>query len=133
MKNGKTMWTGWLARTAFLHFNSARREHRDAAFLEGVLAEIRGDEHVLDLGAGTGFLTLALAARLNAGSVIALDLSRDMIDELLRKAREKQLESVVEVRCTDGVGTGLSDGSIDLVVSIGVLHEVPSPVADCEL
>jgi len=42
---------------------------------------VRGDERVADLGCGTGRLTRELAARLPRGEVVALDASRQMLDQ----------------------------------------------------
>lgn len=42
-------------------------------------ASLRGDEHVLDAGCGTGRLTAELAARVSAGFVVGADLSPDML------------------------------------------------------
>ncbi len=42
---------------------------------------LRGDERVVDLGCGTGRLTSELAARLPHGEVVALDASRQMLDQ----------------------------------------------------
>jgi trans-aconitate 2-methyltransferase len=44
-------------------------------------APLRGDETVLDAGCGTGRLTRDLLEALPRGRVVALDLSRNMIDE----------------------------------------------------
>jgi trans-aconitate 2-methyltransferase len=54
-----------------------------AAVLERLV--LRGDETVLDCGCGTGRVTEKLAERLPAGRVIALDVSRDMLDEARRR------------------------------------------------
>ena len=42
---------------------------------------LRGDERVVDLGCGTGRLTRDLAARLPHGEVVALDASRQMLEQ----------------------------------------------------
>src|ERR1700738_4420085 len=43
--------------------------------------KLRGDETVVDAGCGTGRLTAELLARLPRGRVIAVDASRQMLDE----------------------------------------------------
>jgi trans-aconitate 2-methyltransferase len=50
---------------------------------QAVLARLplRGDERVIDLGCGTGRLTRELALRLPHGEVIALDASRQMLEQ----------------------------------------------------
>jgi trans-aconitate methyltransferase len=56
------------------------------AFGEKVLARLalRGDEHVLDAGCGTGRLTAQLLERLPRGRVLCLDRSRNMLAEARR-------------------------------------------------
>ncbi|HXT70480.1 MAG TPA: class I SAM-dependent methyltransferase [Vicinamibacterales bacterium] len=43
--------------------------------------DLRGDERVIDLGCGTGRLTAELAARLPGGEIVALDASRQMLEQ----------------------------------------------------
>jgi ubiquinone/menaquinone biosynthesis C-methylase UbiE len=129
METAKTMWTGSAARVAANHFASARREHRDVDFLKLVLASLTGDENVLDVGAGSGFLSLAIAAKLNGGKVVAVDLSGDMLGKLHQRSREQGLEGVIDIRQTDAATTGLPDASVDLAVSVGLLHELQDPAA----
>ena len=62
-----------------LHFGSGARRDRESVFLEQVRTSIKGDETVLDVGAGTGFLSLEVAKMLANGRVLALDLSQDML------------------------------------------------------
>jgi len=129
MTAARTMWTGLAARAARGPLGARAREGRDADLLGAVLAGLRGDERVLDLGAGTGRLTLPVAARLRNGLVVAVDLSDDMLAELRREARERGLDPVIEVRRADAAATGLPSASMDLVFSAGLLHEVPDPAA----
>jgi trans-aconitate 2-methyltransferase len=42
--------------------------------------ELQGDETVLDAGCGTGRLTAELLRRLPRGQVVALDVSRNMLE-----------------------------------------------------
>ena len=58
--------------------------------------ELRGNETVLDAGCGTGRVTAALAARLPAGRVIAVDASPAMAAQ----ARER-LGAGADVRVAD--------------------------------
>src|SRR3954470_6437958 len=54
----------------------------------------RGDETVIDAGCGTGRLTVELAALLPRGSVLAVDLSENM----LRQAQKFSAEQPTEKR-----------------------------------
>jgi ubiquinone/menaquinone biosynthesis C-methylase UbiE len=64
---------------------------------------------------------------LSGGKVIAVDLSEDMLGMLRQRARERNLEAVIETRCANAAATGLPDASLDLAVSIGLLHELQDP------
>jgi ubiquinone/menaquinone biosynthesis C-methylase UbiE len=129
MATSRTIWTGFIGRLGADHFADARRERRDADFLKLVGDAVKADEQVLDLGAGSGFLTLHVAERLTSGRVFAIDLSKDTLARLDEQTSERHLERVVEIRCTDAAATGLPDDSVGLVVSVGLLHELPDPSA----
>lgn len=82
---------------------------------------LRPDMAALDVGAGTGLLTLALAPRVRR--VVAIDSSAGMLDVLRRKAQAADVRNVVLLQ-TD-VATGpLPPGPYDLVASAMTLHHV---------
>ena len=76
---------------------------------------------VLDVGAGTGFLTEA-AAKV-ASKVIAVDFSRGMSD----KAIAKMGSGNVEFRIGNVESMPLQDSSVDIVIGNMVLHHCPNP------
>ncbi len=82
----------------------------------------------MDVGAGTGLLTLALAERV--ASVWAVDSSQAMTECLREKARHGDLANVQVVHAS-AVGLPLGDSVADLVVSNYCFHELPN--ADKEL
>jgi 2-polyprenyl-3-methyl-5-hydroxy-6-metoxy-1,4-benzoquinol methylase len=81
------------------------------------------DQHArcLDLGAGTGFLTLPLAER--ACHVVAVDIAPAMTEDLERRAKEQGLTNV-ETRACDLTTLRFHDHSFDAVVSSYALHHV---------
>ncbi len=83
---------------------------------------VRGAERVLEVAAGTGLVTPALAA--GAGEVIATDYSAAMVAALERRVRDAQ---VANVRCeqADLYALRFDDASFDAVVAANVLHLVP--------
>lgn len=84
----------------------------------------RPGERCLDLGAGTGFLTLPLAELAGpAGQVMAVDLAPAMVDELAGRAAAGGLANVVTV-AGDLTGLRLPPRSLDVVVSSYALHHV---------
>jgi len=66
---------------------------------------VQGDEHVLDVGCGTGNLTAALIRRLSPkGKVTAIDLSNVMLDNARLKANDARVTwlcgAVEDMECT---------------------------------
>lgn len=92
---------------------------------DAVLAAARliPENTVLDVGAGTGFLTEG-AAKI-ARKVIALDFSEQMMSEARAKLDGRNIQ--FKIGSVDRIP--LPDGSIDAVVGNMVLHHCPSPEA----
>ena len=70
-------------------------EHAEYAGLVSLIVEYADpspDETVIDLGAGTGVVTLELAEE--AGTVIGRDISEEMLDRARTKAAERDVENV---------------------------------------
>lgn len=88
---------------------------------------------VLDLGASTGVYARALArsaAGAGAGApvIVALDLSRQMLEAARRHALREGLRQIVYVRA-NAESLPFSDGAFDSVVCGGSLNEFRSPRA----
>ncbi len=78
-------------------------------------------DHAVDLGCGSGQVTLALAR--HSATVLAIDVSQKMIDLLLDNARRQQITNV-EGRAIPIEQLDFAPGSIDLVVSNYALHHL---------
>ena len=90
---------------------------------------IRGNEVVLDIGAGTGRFSLAIAKKLSTGKVICLDLSEEMLQHLKRKAEKEDLKDRIQILKGEASASELENESVDLVMSNSVFHELSSPEA----
>ena len=84
-------------------------------------APVQPGDQVVDLGCGTGQLSLPLAER--GARVLAVDVSPAMVQRLGFKARER---SVAGLECLTGPmeSLALPAGSIDLIVSSYALHHL---------
>jgi len=96
----------------FRHLRDAILEH----------AAIGPDESVLDLGAGTGLLTIEAAAR--ARRVWAVDISPRMCDYLITKSRSAGLKNIEPV-VSSVTSLPLMDETIDVAISNYCLHHLP--------
>lgn len=99
---------------------------REGEFREKVLelARLRSGESVLDVGCGTGTLTIAAKQRVGpTGTVYGIDASPEMIARASKKARKAGVEVVFK----NGVVEALPfpDASFDAVLSTLMLHHLP--------
>lgn len=79
---------------------------------------------VLDVGAGTGYLSLPAGARVApTGRVFAIDVQSEMIQKLRRRLREQRLANVFPVLSNEE-HIALSDNIADAAFMVNVLHEV---------
>lgn len=81
----------------------------------------RPDDRAVDLGCGSGQVTLALAAR--TASVLAIDVSQKMIDLLLEHAHREHITNV-EGKAIPIEHLDFAPGSVDLVVSNYAFHHL---------
>jgi ubiquinone/menaquinone biosynthesis C-methylase UbiE len=130
-------WNGIKGRIFAWHLDSPLARLPETLFLgdcrSAVLKEfsrlVRGNEVVLDIGAGTGRFSLAIAKQLNTGKVICFDLSEEMLQHLERKAEKESLKDRIQILKGEASACGLENESADLVMSNSVFHELSSPEA----
>jgi arsenite methyltransferase len=85
-------------------------------------AKLRPGERVVDIGAGTGLLTLEARRRLKeSGYVLALDISFDALAECKRHADSAQQGAPVGCAVADALRLPLADQSVDAVLMRSVL------------
>lgn len=101
--------------------STALDDHFSATEIAFVLDRVSGSDAVLDMGCGTGRLTLPLARE--AGSVTGLDLTPGMMDEASRKARDEGLD--IQFKQGDMAALPFPDDSFDVVVCMLALMHVP--------
>jgi 2-polyprenyl-3-methyl-5-hydroxy-6-metoxy-1,4-benzoquinol methylase len=83
---------------------------------------------VLEIGPGMGFFTLPMARMVGAtGKVIAVDVQRQMLDHLSTRAKKAGVADRIDDRLCKPDTLSINDlaGSIDFVLAIAVMHELP--------
>lgn len=87
---------------------------------------LREDSIVADLGAGTGFYSVALGHIVPKGKVYAVEIQKDFLAMIKHKIKEAHLTNV---DCFWGNveklgGTKIKDGIIDVVIASNILFQV---------
>ena len=88
------------------------------------VAAVRPGDTVVDLGCGTGQISIPLAT--HGADVLAVDVSPVMVDMLRAEARRRGLSSLAAATMPVEE-IALSPGSVDLVVSSYALHHLRDP------
>lgn len=83
--------------------------------------KLMGSEQVLELGSGTGQLSIEIAKRLRDGRVIGLDISEEMVKLASRKAKESGLNNL-DFRVGDISNLHVEDETFDICVNSYLIH-----------
>lgn len=81
---------------------------------------------VADIGAGTGYYSFRLAAKVPRGKVYAVEIQDEMI-RLLKNKKQAIKDSVVEIVKSTVLSPNLPPNSTDLVIMTDVYHELEYP------
>ncbi len=87
---------------------------------------LKEDSIVADLGAGTGYYSVAAGALVSRGKVYAVELQKDFLDTLKKKVTEAHLNNV-EIILGDVErlgGTRIGDEIVDAVIASNVLFQM---------
>jgi len=88
-----------------------------------ILAPAPG-ERVLEIGPGTGYYSLAVAAALDGGTLDIFDISQEFLDSVIRTARDRGIENVAATQ-GDARTLPYSDDRFDAAFLVAVLGEIP--------
>jgi ubiquinone/menaquinone biosynthesis C-methylase UbiE len=111
----------WLERT--------ERDDEEAPDVALAVLKIAKGATVADIGAGSGFITERLAARVGPGGrVLANDVQPQMLELLARRLARKKIGNVTLVQGTID-DPKLAPESVDLALMVDVYHEFSQPQA----
>jgi ubiquinone/menaquinone biosynthesis C-methylase UbiE len=111
----------WSTEEARDRLNEAREVMDKAGIAKGMT--------VADIGAGEGYYTIRLAARVGKdGRVLAEDIVPEVRDALAERAARQRLDNV-SVRLGDPDDPKLPSNSFDRVLMVHMYHEITQPYA----
>lgn len=90
----------------------------------------KGDENVLDIGAGTGLLMNGVAKFLTTGKSIGIDiwraedLSDNTIENAIRNAELENVKDKIEILTQDARSLSFADNTFDVIVSMFCIHNI---------
>jgi ubiquinone/menaquinone biosynthesis C-methylase UbiE len=81
---------------------------------------------VADIGAGTGYFSFRLAARVPQGKVYAVDIQQEMLDMIAARQTQGQGRNVVGILGTEA-DPKLPANALDLILMVDAYHEFEYP------
>jgi SAM-dependent methyltransferase len=109
---------GWLERP--------EREQEERTDLLLANLAIEADSVIADIGAGTGYFSLPMAARAPRGRVLAVDIQPEMLAIVTSRAKAAGLANVEPVLATE-TDPRLPAGAVDVVLMVDAYHEFSHP------
>lgn len=90
------------------------------------LCNLQTTDTVADFGAGSGFLSRAAAAIVRSGTVLAIDVNREIVARLAREATEMSIRNLQALWGDIEIagGSKLADASVDFVILSNVFFHL---------
>lgn len=108
----------WLER------NNRQQEENTKLAIEKM--QLTPQSVVADIGAGTGYYTFAIAAKINEGKIFAVEIQDEMIKYLNDKKISKGIKNIDVIKGIDK-SPNLPEKSVDLAIMVDVYHELEFP------
>jgi ubiquinone/menaquinone biosynthesis C-methylase UbiE len=100
-----------------------QKRHLQMLDLAVEMSKVKAGEHVLDIGCGTGILSLKFLEAANC-TVHGIDLAEDMLGIFEDKIKKLNLTNRVTIKQGDAVNLEFEDSTFDIVASTVTLHHI---------
>ncbi|MGI8501873.1 MAG: class I SAM-dependent methyltransferase [Hassallia sp.] len=88
---------------------------------------LKPNDVVADIGAGTGYLSFRIAPLISQGKVLAVDIQPEMLDIIKSLKKEKNISNVEPILATVS-NPNLPPESVDLAIMVDAYHEFEYPL-----
>ena len=108
----------WLERA------TREKEERTSLLIENM--NLKPNEVIADIGAGSGYHVFKIAPKVSPGKVYAVDIQREMLAAIQMKMNKQGISNIETVRGTEE-SVNLPEKSLDKVLLVDVYHEFSFP------
>jgi len=95
-----------------------------SSILENIDLELKANDIVLEIGTGTGMISFSICSKVS--SIIATDLSPEMIRIAKQKQEETNIKNI-DFQIQDSYHLSFADKSFDIVIASNLLHLLYDP------
>lgn len=88
--------------------------------------DLKPDEVIADIGAGSGYYSFRMAKRVSKGKVLAVDLQPEMLDIMRQKIKRNKIKNVELIQGQEA-NPNLAKHTVDMVLMVDVYHELSYP------
>jgi len=95
------------------------------SILENIDIELRTNHNVLEIGTGTGIISFSICSKVS--SIVATDLSPEMVRFANQKQKDSNIENI-DFQIQDSYNLTFADKNFDIVIASNLLHLLYDPV-----
>jgi ubiquinone/menaquinone biosynthesis C-methylase UbiE len=110
-------------------YDAMDHSHVNQVFVADLLQVRRDLEHVVDVGAGTAQIPIALCSAHATVHVTAIDMAEHMLRVGRANVERAGLGGRIRLQCCDAKRMPFQTGSIDVVMSNSIVHHIPDPAS----